>query len=128
MTGTGLAETVIAVGLAALPPLVLGITALALAAALAGHKRRLASSGAVLLALIAVPLVEASIGAVPLPFEAGHRTALFAWQVAASRPSMPHLVSAMTTTAQLTAYTLIVVGLSSRNHRTQDAPPEAATG
>ncbi|RQW99426.1 hypothetical protein DLJ59_24600 [Micromonospora inaquosa] len=128
LTGTGQAETVIAVSLAALPPLALGFTALALAAALAERGRRLASSGAVLLALITVPLVEASIGAVPLPFEAGHRTAFFAWQVAGPRFYMPHLVSAMTTAAQLTAYMLIVVGLIGRYHRAHDAPPEEAGG
>ncbi|MEV1156278.1 hypothetical protein AB0J27_12865 [Micromonospora chokoriensis] len=127
-TGTSPAETLIAVGLAALPPLALGFTALALAVALAGRGRRLSSSGAVLLVLITVPLVEASIEAVPLPFNAGHRTALLAWHVAVPRLPVPHLITAMTTAAQLAAYTLIIVGLSSRYHRAHDASPEEAAG
>ncbi|MET8282960.1 hypothetical protein [Micromonospora sp. NPDC005174] len=126
LTGTGPDETLVAVGLGTFPPLALGFIALALAAALAGRGRRLASSGAVLLALITVPLVEASIEAVPLPFDAGHRTALLAWHVAAPRLSTPHLISAMTTAAQMAAYALIIVGLTSRYHRAHAASPEEA--
>ncbi|WP_244933145.1 hypothetical protein [Micromonospora tulbaghiae] len=121
-TGPDSTDSVIAVSLAVLPPLALGLAALALAAALAGHHRRLASTGAALLAVAALPHLDASISAVPLPLHAGDRTALFAWQTITPTLSMPQPVPALTTLMELTAYLLLVMSLTGSRHPTPAAP------
>ncbi|WP_435124068.1 hypothetical protein [Micromonospora tulbaghiae] len=121
-TGPDSTDSVIAVSLAVLPPLALGLAALALAAALAGRHRRLASTGAALLAVAALPHLDASISAVPLPLHAGDRTALFAWQAITPTLSMPQPVPAITTLMELTAYLLLVMGLTGSRHPTPAAP------
>ncbi|MEU4565554.1 hypothetical protein [Micromonospora sp. NPDC023956] len=124
---SGSSATLITVGLAVLPPLALGMTALALAAALAEHGRRVAPAGAVLLAVIALPYMDWSIGAVPLPLYAGDDTTLFAWGALMPSPSMPQPVPALTAMLELTAYLLLVAGLTGSRHRSQAATTEASS-
>ncbi|MEU5785332.1 hypothetical protein [Micromonospora lupini] len=115
--GTDVAELMMAVSVAVLPPLVLGIAALALASALAGHGRRLASTGAVLLALLALPLMDTCISMVPMPLYAGSDTALFAWYAITPTLSMPQPVPALTAVVELTGYLLLVAGLTTSSRR-----------
>nr|WP_091195495.1 hypothetical protein [Micromonospora narathiwatensis] len=124
--GTDSADPVIAVGLAVLPPLALGLTALALATALAGHGRRLASAGAVLLAVVALPYLDASIGAVPLPLYAADRTAMFAGNAITPTLSLPRPVPALTVAVELAAYLLLVVGLTGSRRPTRAVTTEPA--
>ncbi|MEH0970683.1 hypothetical protein V6U77_06045 [Micromonospora sp. CPCC 205546] len=105
-------DVVTAVILSVLPPVALGLAALVLAAVLAGHGRRLASAGAVLLALVALPQLDASVGVLSLPLGAGDRTALFAWYAITPTPSMPQPVAALTAAVELLAYLLLVAGLT----------------
>ncbi|MFE9192955.1 hypothetical protein ACFYL6_25475 [Micromonospora sp. NPDC007208] len=111
-TGVDVAETMVAVSTAVLPPLVLGFAALALTAVLAGHGRRLASIGAALLALMALPLMDACIAAVPMPLFAVSDYAMFAWDAITPTLSVPQPMSALTAAVELTAYLLLVVGLT----------------
>ncbi|MEU8211449.1 hypothetical protein AB0B85_19910 [Micromonospora sp. NPDC049044] len=107
-SGTGVADVM----MAALPPLVLGITALALASALAGHRRRLASLGAALLALMALLLIDACVATVPMPLYVGDAYAVFAWDAITPTLSMPQPMPALTAAVELTAYLLLVAGLT----------------
>ncbi|HLL69192.1 MAG TPA: hypothetical protein VK453_26290 [Micromonosporaceae bacterium] len=118
------ADAVSAVILAVLPALALALTALALATALAGHGRRLASIGAVLLAVASLPLLDGSISAVLLPF--GDRTALFTWDAITPTLSMPQPVAALTVALELTAYLLLAAGLTAVRDPTRAAPTEPA--
>ncbi|MET8089339.1 hypothetical protein [Micromonospora sp. NPDC005220] len=111
-SGTGFADLMMAVSMAVLPPLVLGITALALASALAGHGRRLASIGAALLALMALPLIDTCIATVPMPLSVGNDYAVFAWDAITPTLSMPRPMPALTAAVELTAYLLLVAGLT----------------
>ncbi|MEV0328330.1 hypothetical protein AB0H63_18070 [Micromonospora echinospora] len=124
--GADVADHVVAVGLAVLPAVTLGVTALALASALAGHGRWLASAGAVLLALVALPHLDASIDAVPLPLDAAGYVVSSAWQVLPPSLSMPQPVPALTAAVELTAYLLLVVGLTGVRRPTDAAPVEPA--
>ncbi|MFD0782362.1 hypothetical protein ACFQZ8_00250 [Micromonospora azadirachtae] len=123
-TGTDTAGSMTAVGLAVLPPLALGMTALALVTTLAGHSRGLASIGAVLLALIALPLTDASIGAVPLPLHVDLRGALFAWDAITPTLSTPQPMPALTALVELTAYLLLVTGLTASSRSASALPAE----
>ncbi|MDG4774294.1 hypothetical protein [Solwaraspora sp. WMMD792] len=111
-TGADLAGSVIAVSLAVLPPLGLGLAALALATALAGHRRWLASAGAALLAVTALPHVDAAIRAVPLPLYVGDQLAWSTAYAIGSTPSTPYPLAALTALLELTAYLLLVTGLT----------------
>ncbi|MFI6229628.1 hypothetical protein ACIBCR_20200 [Micromonospora echinospora] len=125
--GADVADTVTAVGLAVLPAVALGLTALALAVALAGQGRWLASAGAVLLAVVALPSLDASIGAVPLPLYAGEvRSAAFAWHAITPSLAMPQPVPALTAAVELTAYLLLVAGLTGARRSTDAAPAQPA--
>ncbi|WBB96700.1 MULTISPECIES: hypothetical protein [unclassified Solwaraspora] len=124
-TGADLAGSVIAVSLAVLPPLGLGLAALALATALAGHRRWLASAGAALLAVTALPHVDAAIRAVPLPLHAGDQLAWSAAYAIGSTPSTPYPVTALITLLELTAYLLLVTGLADFHPPTSTARTEA---
>jgi hypothetical protein len=126
-SGIGTANAVTAVGLAVLPALTLALIALALAAALAGHGRRLASTGAALLAVAALPHVDSGIAAVQLPLYAGERTALFSGYAIAPTLSMPHPVPALTAAVELTAVLLLIAG-STGPRRRADSTPTPTTG
>ncbi|PWR09065.1 hypothetical protein DKT68_13345 [Micromonospora acroterricola] len=119
------ADLTMAVGMAVLPPLVLGITALALASVLAGHGRRLASIGATLLALMALPLIDTSIDTIPMPLSVGSANALFAWGGITPTLSMPQPMLALTAVFELTAYLLLVAGLTDSPDPTGASPAEA---
>ncbi|GAA2184894.1 hypothetical protein [Micromonospora lupini] len=123
--GTDVAELTTAVSTAVLPPLALGIAALALASALAGHGRWLASSGATLLALLALPLMDTCIGMVPMPLSAGSDTAVFAWYAITPTLSMPQPVPALTAVVELTGYLLLVAGLTTSSRREGALPARA---
>ncbi|MFV2086442.1 hypothetical protein [Micromonospora sp. LOL_021] len=124
-TGADLAGSVIAVSLAVLPPLGLGLAALALATALAGHRRWLASAGAALLAVTALPHVDAAIRAVPLPLYVGDQLAWSAAYAIGSTPSTPYPVTALITLLELVAYLLLVTGLTNLHPPTPTARTEA---
>ncbi|MEU8328611.1 hypothetical protein [Micromonospora sp. NPDC048839] len=123
--GTEVAELMMAVSMAVLPPLVLGITALALASALAGHGRRLASIGATMLALMALPLMDTSIGTVAMPLSVGSDSGLFAWVGITPTLSMPQPMGALTAVVELTAYLLLVAGLTDTPDPVDASPAEA---
>lgn len=123
-TDSGVAVT--AAGLATLTPLALGLLAVALATALAGNGRWLASTGAALLVVVALMHLDASIDAVPLPLYAGERTALFTWDTITPTLSMPQPVPALTAIAELTAYLLLFAGLTASRRPTSAAPAEMA--
>ncbi|MFG1919020.1 hypothetical protein [Micromonospora sp. NPDC048898] len=120
-TRTDVADLTTAVSTAVLPPLVLGIAALALASALLGHGRRLASTGAALLALTALPLMDSCIAAVPMPLYLWSDNAGFVWDAITPTLALPQPMPALTAMAELTAYLLLVVGLTQptgERHRT----------
>ncbi|ROO52936.1 hypothetical protein EDC02_7890 [Micromonospora sp. Llam0] len=124
-TGADLAGSVIAVSLAVLPPLGLGLAALALATALAGHRRWLASAGATLLAVTALSHVDTAIRAVPLPLYAGDQLAWSAAYAIASTPWTPSPVAALTALLELAAYLLLVTGLTGFHPPTSTARSQA---
>ncbi|MCX5065872.1 hypothetical protein OOJ91_08255 [Micromonospora lupini] len=123
--GTDVAELMMAVSMAVLPPLALGITALALASALAGHSRRLASIGAVLLALMALPLMDTCITMVPMPLYVGSVNALFGGDAIRPTLSMPQPVPALTAVVELAGYLLLVAGLTTSSRREGALPARA---
>ncbi|MFF0151873.1 hypothetical protein [Micromonospora sp. NPDC005203] len=123
--GTEVADLTMAVGMAVLPPLVLGITALALASVLAGNGRRLASIGATLLALVALPLMGTSIDTVAMPLSVGSDSGLFAWNGITPTLSMPQPMVALTAVVELTAYLLLVAGLTDSTDPVDASPAEA---
>ncbi|MEV0217615.1 hypothetical protein [Micromonospora sp. NPDC050695] len=123
--GTEVADLMVAVGMAVLPPLVLGITALALASVLAGHDRRLASIGATLLTLMALLLMDTSIDMVPMPLPVGIDVGLFDWNGITPTLSMPQPMLALTSVVELTAYLLLVAGLTDSPGLTGASPAEA---
>ncbi|MEV4823258.1 hypothetical protein [Micromonospora sp. NPDC049274] len=118
---TGMADLIMAV----LPPLVLGVTALALASALGGHGRRIAAIGAALLALTALPLMDTCIATVPMPLYAGSQNAVFAWHAITPTPSLPQPMPALTAMVELTGWLLLVVGLSTSSVPTAASPAVA---
>ncbi|MBU8859815.1 MULTISPECIES: hypothetical protein [unclassified Micromonospora] len=118
------ADVVPALVLAVLPPLALALAALALAVLLAGRGRRLAATGAALLAMLALPLLDAAIEAVPLPYSVDS-TALFAWYAVTPTRMLPQPVPALVAVVELSAYLLLVAGLT-RSHRAAVPAPAAA--
>ncbi|MFG1653386.1 hypothetical protein ACGFIE_25990 [Micromonospora sp. NPDC049275] len=118
---TGMADLIMAV----LPPLVLGVTALALASALGGHGRRIAAIGAALLALTGLPLMDTCIATVPMPLYASSENAVFAWYAITPTLSMPQPMPALTAMVELTGYLLLVVGLSTSSVPTAASPAAA---
>jgi hypothetical protein len=109
---TRVGDAVAAASLAVVAPVVLALLAFALAAALAGHGRRLAAVGAALLAVAALPHVDAALGAVPELFGASRHTALFAVYAVAPSVAMPQPVPALTAAVELAAYLLLIAGLT----------------
>ncbi|MGY4910281.1 hypothetical protein [Micromonospora aurantiaca (nom. illeg.)] len=119
------ADVVPALVLAVLPPLALALAALALAVLLAGRARRLAATGAALLAVLALPLLDAALAAVPHPLEADG-TALFAWYAITPTTAMPQPVAALTAVVELAAYLLLVAGLTGADRAAPAVPAPAA--
>ncbi|AXH91637.1 hypothetical protein [Micromonospora aurantiaca (nom. illeg.)] len=119
------ADVVPALVLAVLPPLALALAALALAALLAGRGRRLAATGAALLAVLALPLLDAAIEAVRLPVSADG-TALFAWYAITPTIAMPQPMTALTAVVELAAYLLLVAGLTGADRAAPAVPAPAA--
>ncbi|MCO1616241.1 hypothetical protein M8C11_16095 [Micromonospora sp. CPM1] len=115
------ADVVPALVLAVLPPLALALAALVLAVLLAGRDRRLAATGAALLAVLALPLLDAGIEAVHLPLSAD-ATALFAWYAITPTAAMPQPMAALTVVVELTAYLLLVTGLTGPERAAVPAP------
>ncbi|MFI7509685.1 hypothetical protein ACIBSS_22975 [Micromonospora aurantiaca] len=119
------ADVVPALVLAVLPPLALALAALALAALLAGRGRRLAATGAALLAVLALPLLDAAIEAVRLPVSADG-AALFAWYAITPTTAMPQPMTALTAVVELAAYLLLVAGLTGADRAAPAVPAPAA--
>ncbi|ADL45556.1 MULTISPECIES: hypothetical protein [Micromonospora] len=119
------ADVVPALVLAVLPPLALALAALALAALLAGRGRRLAATGAALLAVLALPLLDAAIEAVRLPVSADG-TALFAWYAITPTTAMPQPMTALAAVVELAAYLLLVAGLTGADRAAPAVPAPAA--
>ncbi|WP_349878052.1 hypothetical protein ABIH81_29015 [Micromonospora sp. HUAS YX12] len=118
------ADVVPALVLAVLPPLALALAALVLAVLLAGRGRRLAAAGAVLLAVLALPLLDAGVEAVPLSYSADG-AALFAWYAIPPTVAVPQPMAALTAAVELTAYLLLVTGLTGPDRAAALAPAEA---
>ncbi|GAA4974795.1 hypothetical protein [Actinoplanes utahensis] len=106
------ADAVIAVSLAVLPAVVLGLAAVTLAAALAGRGHRLAAAGASLLAVVALPTIDAGVAATPLPYAASNDPGLFGWDLIMPTMAMPQPVPALTTVLEMAAFLLLVAGLT----------------
>ncbi|MFI5836219.1 hypothetical protein ACIA5A_21345 [Micromonospora sp. NPDC051300] len=121
--GPDLTDVTSAMILAVLPALALAVAALALAALLAGRGRKLAAIGAVVLALVALPLIDASITALWLREEG---TPLFAWHAITPTSAMPQPVPALTVAVELTAYLLLVAGLTGADRAEPAVPAEVA--
>ncbi|MEU4793449.1 hypothetical protein AB0F95_27455, partial [Micromonospora tulbaghiae] len=119
------ADVVPALVLAVLPPLALALAALVLAVLLAGRGRRLAATGAALLAVLALPLLDAGIEAVYLPGSADS-TALFAWYAITPTRMLPQPVAALTAAVELAAYLLLVAGLTGAGRAAPAVPAPAA--
>jgi hypothetical protein len=98
-----------AVILAVLPAVALGLAASALSAAPAGQRRWLAAAGAALLVVVAAADIGWSIDAVPLPL---YRATAFSGKVITPTLTMPQPVAAFTAAAELTAYLLLVAGMT----------------
>ncbi|MFJ8832943.1 hypothetical protein [Micromonospora aurantiaca] len=124
--GSGYDQTdvVPALVLALLPPLALALAALVLAVLLAGRGRRLAATGAALLAVLALPLLDAGIEALRLPDSAD--TALFAWYAITPTRMLPQPVPALTAAVELAAYLLLVAGLTGAQRAAPAVPAPAA--
>ncbi|MER5455385.1 hypothetical protein ABT008_11440 [Micromonospora sp. NPDC002389] len=99
------------------PPLVLALGAIALAALLVGRGYRLAAVGAALLAPAALLHLDAALGMVPLPYP-GSRGSVFT--EIGTTTSLPAPVPALTAAVELTAYLLLVVGLTSDRVRSSE--------
>ncbi|SCG72725.1 hypothetical protein [Micromonospora humi] len=127
LSGPALTDVTSAVVLAVLPALALAVAASALAALLAGRGRWLAAAGGAVLALVALPLIDASLDAVPLPLSAGDGTALFAWHAITPTSAMPQPVAALTVAVELTAYLLLFAGLTGAD-RDEPAVPVPVAG
>ncbi|MEU7173636.1 hypothetical protein ABZ949_19340 [Micromonospora tulbaghiae] len=121
------ADVVSALVLAVLPPLALALAALVLAVLLAGRGRRLAAAGAALLAVLALPLLDAAMEAVPLP-PSVDGTALFAWYAIVPTRMLPQPVPALMAAVELAAYLLLVAGLTGANRAAPAVPAPAAAG
>ncbi|MEU8071878.1 hypothetical protein AB0B20_19190 [Micromonospora sp. NPDC049151] len=121
------ADVVPALVLAVLPPLALALAALGLAVLLAGRGRRLAATGAALLAVLALPLLDAGIEALRLPGSADG-TALFAWYAITPTRTLPQPVPALTAVVELAAYLLLVAGLTGADRAAPAVPAPAEAG
>ncbi|MBQ1053009.1 hypothetical protein KBX50_31735 [Micromonospora sp. C51] len=113
-------EQIVATGTAALVPLALALGAIVLVVLLHAQRRRLATSGAVLLVLLALTRIDVVFDSLPLPLHLMGRGSLF---TAASQPA-PGLAApepAVVVALELAAYLLLVVGLRAR--RPQRAGP-----
>ncbi len=107
-------DAVTAVVLAVLPGVVLALAALTLTALLARDGHRLGAAGAFLPALAALPLIDAGIGAVSLPFSVHGESGLFGWSMILPTLSMPAPVPALTAALMMTAFLLLAAGLTAR--------------
>ncbi|MDO3685009.1 hypothetical protein [Micromonospora sp. C28ISP2-4] len=121
------ADVVSALVLAVLPPLALALAALVLAVLLAGRGRRLAAAGAALLAVLALPLLDAGMEAVPLP-PSLDGTGLFAWYAIVPTRMLPQPVPALMAAVELAAYLLLVAGLTGANRAAPAVPAPAEAG
>ncbi|MFY1574457.1 hypothetical protein ACN26Z_06165 [Verrucosispora sp. WMMD703] len=113
-------ERIVATGVAALVPLALALGAIVLVVLLHAQRRRLATSGAVLLVLIALTRIDVVCDSLPLPLHLLGRGSLF---TAASQaaPGLDAPGPAVVVALELAAYLLLVVGLRAR--RPQRAGP-----
>ncbi|GIJ77382.1 hypothetical protein SAMN05443287_105264 [Micromonospora phaseoli] len=105
-------ETIAAAGLAVLAPLALAFGAIVLAALLAGGGRRFAAGGAALLALVALPHLDAALAPLPLPYAERGTPFTAAFQATALLPAPG---PAAVTAVELAALLLLVVGLCARH-------------
>ncbi|WP_045742723.1 MULTISPECIES: hypothetical protein [Actinoplanes] len=119
-SASGSADDVWTVSLAVLPAVALGLAGLALAMVLAGTGDRLAAAGALLLTVVALPNIDSSIAGVLLPYNVQQSTGLFGWDLIRPSLSLPQPMPALTTALEMTAYLLMVAGLTGRRSR-QDA-------
>ncbi|WBB56513.1 hypothetical protein [Verrucosispora sp. WMMD573] len=113
-------EQIVATGVAASLPLALALGAIVLVVLLYEQRRRLATSGAVLLVLVALTRIDVVYGALPVPLDLMSRGSLF---TAAADPA-PGLAAprpAALVALELAAYLLLVLGLRAR--RPQRAGP-----
>ncbi|MEU8316365.1 hypothetical protein [Micromonospora sp. NPDC048887] len=125
--GNDQADVVPALLLAVLPPLALALAALGLAVLLAGRGRRLAATGAALLAVLALPLLDSGIEALRLPGSADG-TALFAWYAITPTRTLPQPVPALVAVVELAAYLLLVAGLTGADRAAPAVPARAESG
>ncbi|GHJ12867.1 MULTISPECIES: hypothetical protein [unclassified Micromonospora] len=122
--GPDVADAVGALILAVLPALALALTALALAVLLVGRGRWLAAAGAVLLSLVAWPLIDTSIDAVRLPVPTFTESEVL--YAVTPTAALPQPVPALAVLVELTAYLLLVAGLAGAGRRAPAAPAPVA--
>ncbi|GIJ08763.1 hypothetical protein ACFFMR_01610 [Micromonospora andamanensis] len=106
------AQPDLAVTAAVLAPLTLALGALVLAALLTGRRQRLAAGGATLLALVALTYLDAALALTQLPSYLERGTVFTAAFQGTER--LPALGPAVVAAVELSAYLLLVVGVSAR--------------
>ncbi|MEU4690138.1 hypothetical protein [Actinoplanes sp. NPDC023714] len=100
---------------AVLPAVVLGLAAAGLAAVLVRDGRRPAAAGAVLLAVVALPAIDSGIAATELPYRVSSDPGLFGWDLITPSLAMPQPMPALVAAVTMTAFLLIVAGVSRRS-------------
>lgn len=93
-------------------PLLLALTALALAVVTARRGRRRAASGAVLLAVVGLIWLDSGIGAVPLPYAVDFNLDPYGSGWFTSTAASPQPIQAVTAALRLAAGILVVTGLT----------------
>ena len=103
---------------AALPPLLLALTSLALAVLTAARRQRLAASGGVLLAVAALVWLDSTPGSAGLPYEVRDAGGVFSLDGFLATTALPQPAQALTAALRLTAAILLITGLTRHTHPT----------
>ncbi|MEU8614171.1 hypothetical protein AB0C29_39910 [Actinoplanes sp. NPDC048791] len=101
-------------GVMAVLPLLLALTALALAVVAAAQRRLRAAGGALLLAVTGLIWIDAAIGAARLPYAVHDDASVFSLDLFTATDALPQPTQALTAALQLTAAVLLIAGLARR--------------
>jgi len=101
-------------GVVAVLPLLLALTALALAVVTATQRRLRAAGGALLLAVTGLIWIDAAIGAAHLPYAVHDDASMFSLDLFTATDALPQPTQALTAALQLTAAVLLIAGLARR--------------
>ncbi|WP_433726568.1 hypothetical protein ACQP2Y_09865 [Actinoplanes sp. CA-051413] len=101
-------------GVVAVLPLLLALTALALAVVTATQRRPRAAGGALLLAVTGLIWIDAAIGAARLSYAVHDDASMFSLDLFTATDTLPQPTQALTAAMQLTAAVLLIAGLARR--------------